>query len=482
MIALVVAIALLCVAGWYLLSHRGALNPGLKNANGEETVFQALDYESLSEAIGKIEQLGELKIVTTDVSNYPNIKLYVQVKDESGEDIELFSPTAAIREQLSDGTMVERTIRSVERVKDNEGVGFELLIDKSGSMDSDMPQMQQTMREFINQLDFSVGDKAEILSFDSYLMYMTTFTDKQDFLLNGIDNMTPYGQTALYDALYTGVLNAGNRLGANCVIAFTDGADNVSSRSYNEVIALAKEKEIPIYLIGTANAESSVLNSIAKDTGGEYWDIDAMPDMGDVLKRINSTQKNLYSLEYTSDKSVKQYDPHQIDVLLIDGKTAAQGAIFPGAEFTPAQKKQAQAKSSRYEIKAADVSWMQANDKCIAQGGHLATVKDQAEMNKLTSLAGGAGLKYVWLGGYTSERGGKVFGHWVTGEPFNFSAWYPGEPSRNDKDGEPEFYLMLWNIQGKWSWNDQRNDPVHDSGLSYFRGETGYICEYEQAQ
>ena len=71
-------------------------------------------------------------------------------------------------------------------------------------------------------------------------------------------------------------------------------------------------------------------------------------------------------------------------------------------------------------------------------------------------------------------------GHWVTGEPFNFTAWYPGEPSRNDTDGTPEFYMMLWKVGDEWSWNDQRNDVITNTGFTYFIGKTGYICEYEE--
>ena len=39
---------------------------------------------------------------------------------------------------------------------------------------------------------------------------------------------------------------------------------------------------------------------------------------------------------------------------------------------------------------------------------------------------------------------------------------------------------MLWNVQGEWSWNDQRNDVITNTGFTYFIGKTGYICEYEE--
>ena len=77
-------------------------------------------------------------------------------------------------------------------------------------------------------------------------MYMCTDTNDMNNLLNGISNMTPYGMTALYDALVTGIYNASSRTGPNCVIAFTDGIDNQSTYTYSEVIQLALEKGIPL--------------------------------------------------------------------------------------------------------------------------------------------------------------------------------------------------------------------------------------------
>ena len=54
---------------------------------------------------------------------------------------------------------------------------------------------------------------------------------------------------------------------------------------------------------------------------------------------------------------------------------------------------------------------------------------------------------------------------------------YPGEPSRNDLDGEPEFYLIFWNVEGVWSFNDERDDVAAD--LATYRGKMGYVIEYE---
>ena len=440
---------------------------------------QAQDFAAMTQQVQSAGLQGgnQFTLVTSDVTEYPSVKLYYEYRTPNGDPIVLSSPTAGIMETIEGGAEIERTIRSIERLEGNVGLGIDILVDKSDSMEGDLSQVQWILQEFISSLDYASGDAAEIISFDSYIMYMCTYTNQIENLLTGISNMAPYGMTALYDALVTGIGNAGARPGANCVIAFTDGMDNESVHTYDEAIALALQKEIPVYIIGTGSADEGVLSYIAQQTGGYYWNINSISDMNEILQRIYTVQKNMYCIEYESDAQADAYLRRTVSCVLTDGTA---GAVSMGTVFEPVRRQETVTHATRYEVIPGDVSWTEANDACIARGGHLATITSQQEMDQLTAMANGAGLKYLWIGGYTSVRDNTAFGHWLTGEPFGFTAWFPGEPSRNDKDGTPEFYLMLWNIDGAWSWNDQRNDVVHDTGLGYFTGNMGYICEYEQ--
>ena len=416
-----------------------------------------------------------MDFVSSDVSEYPNVKLYFEYTDEYADPITLNSMTGDVKERIAGGAEIERTVRKIQKLEGNEGLSIDIVADKSASMDEDLPQMQSIMRDFVSSLDYSHGDRVEILSFDTYVMYMCTYTQDVSLMQNGIDNMVPDGDTALYDALVTGIMNAGSQAGARCVIGFTDGEDNQSVYTPQEVIRLALQREVPVYLIGTSWADSDTLEYICDETGGYYWDVDNIYDVSQILQTIYSDRKEMYCVEYESDPNADPYALRRINCSL--GDEYYIGTVTD-LEFqaTPAIKQAAH--TSRYEVFRENVSWKEANDACIARGGHLATITSQPEMDQLVSMCEGAGIKYCWIGGYTSIRNGTAFGHWITGEPFSYTAWYPGEPSRNDKDGTPEFYLMLWKVENAWSWNDQREDVLH-SGLDYFKGNIGYICEYE---
>ena len=153
-------------------------------------------------------------------------------------------------------------------------------------------------------------------------------------------------------------------------------------------------------------------------------------------------------------------------LLLVAVSPAASGAQV----FNPAN-------GHYYELIAASVSWETARIAAagashLGLGGHLVTVTDAAENQFLTSAFTADGLHLHWLGGL--QVGGSldpVAGWvWVTGEPFMFANWEPGEP--NDANSEDENRLIFdhgTSLNGK-AWNDVV--PAFDIAA-------GYVIEYQ---
>ena len=124
-----------------------------------------------------------------------------------------------------------------------------------------------------------------------------------------------------------------------------------------------------------------------------------------------------------------------------------------------------------YQVFQEDVSWTDAQKKCIGMGGHLVVINDEEELEEVIRLAEEAGLSRVWIGCH------RVNGHdiWETGE--GIFRWAPGEPSFEDtNDKVAEDYYMLWNHRG-WAYNDNRDDPCHDYP-EFYSGTMGYVCEF----
>ena len=237
------------------------------------------------------------------------------------------------------------------------------------------------------------------------------------------------------------------------------------------------DRQVPVYIIGVGSSvEEYILRDMAESTGGRYWFIDDLYDLEEIFNTIYSEQMELYVVEYTSDAAVDGTCRRDVEVIV-------SGCGFKGEtsqSFEPVLSVGSTAATERYQLIKEACTWEEAAARCQAMGGHLATVTSQDEEDLLIAMAEAEGMKYVWLGGYTSyDDYGNVFGHWVTGEDFSYADWCVDEPSRVDKDGTPEWYIMLWNIEslGGWNWNDQRNDPA--SVAKGMVSSMGYICEFE---
>jgi len=430
-----------------------------------------------------IPEDATVELISTDFSDYPDVRAYFRIRDaSSGLAIpDLMTDYFIIRERIQGGDYLYREVIYAGILKNaggrTGGISFDLVADKSDSISySDMNKIKKVMKEFCANLQFSAGDSAEIIAFDDVVQQMCTYTDNIDHLRTGIENMSTDGSTAFYDAVYTGVRNASLRSGARCVIAFTDGLDNRSSYTPTSVINYANAQQVPLYLIGIGSADEGTLRQMAYETNGRYWYIDDLYDLSEIYLQIYSELQDMYVVEYRSDSSAPTDSQRDLFV-------EVDGGGYKGEQvsaFIPAKTAARPAGASRYEIYVMDVTWEEANRLCLEMGGHLATITSEEECRQLIALAESNGASYVWLGGYTSNDDyGNVFGHWITGEAFEYSMWCEGEPSRVDRDGTPEWYLMLWNIEhlGGWSWNDQRNDPIPAS--KSISGKLAFICEFE---
>ncbi len=421
-----------------------------------------------------------VRLVSTDASSYPLVRAYFRVERGDGEVADgLDRQSFIIQERLQGGEYLSREVRAVSTME-SRGVNIDLVADKSSSIsEADMRKIKQVMIEFVNSLRYEVGDKAEILAFDDIVQQMCYYTNDSSLLVNGINNMATDGNTALYTALYNGILNASLQGGARCVVAFTDGEDNRSfPLTPGEVIDYANTNQVPVYIIGVGEAvlDYGELSNIAQSTGGRYWYIDDLYNLQEIFDDIYKEQKELYMVEYVSDAAAGQYDVRDI-------VAKVSGCGYSGetqTSFRPVRSVQTLTHTSRYELVKEALTWEEAARRCQEMGGHLATITSRDEMDKIISLAEANDVKYIWLGGYTSyDSYGNVFGHWVTGEDFSFQAWSAKEPSRVDLDGMPEWYIMLWNIEafGGWCWNDQRNDPL--SVAAQMAPNMGFVCEFE---
>jgi len=82
------------------------------------------------------------------------------------------------------------------------------------------------------------------------------------------------------------------------IVALTDGLDNSSIFTYSDVVELAKEKEIPIYIIGLGDVNTDSLDLLAEATDGQFFYAKSANLLDSTYQLIQSRIKAFYELSY----------------------------------------------------------------------------------------------------------------------------------------------------------------------------------------
>ena len=74
----------------------------------------------------------------------------------------------------------------------------------------------------------------------------------------------------------------------------------------------------------------------------------------------------------------------------------------------------------------------------------------------------------MWLGGSDENQEGQW--EWVSGEPFRFAKWFPGQPANDQGNADYLHIGVPWHKKPE-DWNDT---PVT------YKQVTGFICEWDE--
>ncbi len=103
------------------------------------------------------------------------------------------------------------------------------------------------------------------------------------------------------------------------------------------------------------------------------------------------------------------------------------------------------------------LNFLEAEADCVAQGGHLVSIHDQATQDLVVNTAAGIAPQDWWIGGNDLDVEGTFA--WTDGTAFDTGFWADGEP--NDYNGgEDCAHLASW-AGGRW------NDMPCDVGMYY---------------
>jgi len=145
--------------------------------------------------------------------------------------------------------------------RDTAGVSVAVLFDVSGSMEGHLSSAREAATHVLSWLD--TRDEAAVFTFDTQLQQSAAFTRNLKSLPEQLASVVPFGATSLHDAIAETARRAGQREGRRrAVVVLTDGNDNASRLTPEQVSAIASEIDVPVYILGVVPA----IDNPAEDT------------------------------------------------------------------------------------------------------------------------------------------------------------------------------------------------------------------------
>ncbi len=348
--------------------------------NLQTEVEQLLSEEKYKEAEQKIMQWQAITnavkgqsnyvmdVQQVDVTNFPEVKLYVRVEDETTkESVPNLQPQYFYLSEQVAGTdsFEEKTIIKAVQLDQVENLNINMVADVSGSMEgSPLVAAKNIMINFLQNIQFNIGDKASLVSFADEVYTDVVFTSDGAALASAVNRMSSGSSTALYDAIYVAINQTAMQNGAKCVIAFTDGMDNASKCTPDIITELASRYKIPVFIIGVgSNIDTSSLIAIANQTNGFYRNINDISSMAEIYNAIYRQQKELYLVEYQTRNESPETAERAVTVNYIgDGIVAREAYDYIPAIYMEATTSAAQLFVNDFVVYDSDNRYLLPSD------------------------------------------------------------------------------------------------------------------------
>jgi len=230
------------------------------------------------------------------------VLLHASVVDKNGKLLTNI-PQSAFK-ILEDG--VEQPLKLFRR--EDVPVSMGIIVDNSGSMNSKRARVAAAALELVKQSN--PEDEVFIVNFNDDTHIDQVLTNDVRKLQAALARMESRGGTAMRDALSTSIdyVKKNGKKDKKVLVVITDGNDNSSNISLEQVLRKSQNSEVLIYAIGLlseeeardARAAKKALKTLTEAAGGMDYYPKSLSDVEEITPRVAREIRNQYILGYTS--------------------------------------------------------------------------------------------------------------------------------------------------------------------------------------
>lgn len=198
-----------------------------------------------------------------------------------------------------------------------------IVFDVSGSMKGDkIARAREALSKFIETSH--PRDEYFLIAFNKRAQLLLDRTRDGDAVLSKLTLVQPKDNTALYDAVYLGtekVMRGVHQKRA--VILISDGQDNNSRYTFNDVKKQLKESDVTVYAIGILGGGDNgslgamgqaYLDELTSVTGGASFYPKTNAEMDEIFERIALELRHQYSIGFRPKNFINDGKWHKLKV------------------------------------------------------------------------------------------------------------------------------------------------------------------------
>lgn len=285
------------------------------------------------------EDTPQIRITQVDNSQFPQVTVYLSATNAAGEPVGIDPATIQIYEngQLMMPTNVEGG--GVQVGGETIPVTTMLVIDISGSMDKNdkIGAAKNAAKAYVSQM--RPGDQAGLITYDTNVYTVQPITADTAALTAAIDSLQTGSDTAMYDALVEAEKALEGVSGRKAIIVLSDGLDNQSSSTAEDVIAGVGESGVTISAIGFGDPsttgqtglDEAALKSLSEQTGGVYGFTTAPAELQSLFEQQGRALQSEYQFTYVSPSTLRDGINRNLTVSLTTAAVpAAESKYNPG--------------------------------------------------------------------------------------------------------------------------------------------------------
>src|SRR5882724_4372715 len=207
---------------------------------------------------------------------------------------------------------------------DDSPVSVGVIFDVSGSMSGEkVKRARDALSHFVQTSHDS--DEYFLIAFNSRAQLLMDRTRDGNAVLDKLTFVQTRSNTALYDACYLGVerVQRGTHP-KRALLLISDGQDNNSRYTFNELRRVLKESDVVLYAIGILGGSDagsalgmegqSILDELAGVSGGKAFYPRSGAEMDDIFEQIALELRHQYSIGYKPRDFVTNGKWHKIKI------------------------------------------------------------------------------------------------------------------------------------------------------------------------